>query len=180
MRVSRKAILKDDEGTKPRYSPEEKAAHADRDGKQQFNSRSRGPSGPRLETPRAAGTSAALLHVPERSRIARVTALIEQHRAGLAELCRRFGVRRLYVFGSAASDRLQPSSDVDFVVDMADRQPTGAYADRYLDFGDALEHLLGRRVDLVTEHAMRNPYFRREVESTRRLIYGQPGEEAAV
>ena len=107
-------------------------------------------------------------------------ALIEQHRSGLAELCRRFGVRRLYVFGSAASDRLQPSSDVDFVVDMADRQPTGSYADRYLDFGDALEHLLGRRVDLVTEHAMRNPYFRREVEATRRLVYGQPGEEAAI
>ena len=109
-----------------------------------------------------------------------VTPLIEQHRPGLAELCRRFGVRRLYVFGSAASDRLQPSSDVDFVVDMADRQPTGSYADRYLDFGDALEHLLGRRVDLVTEHAMRNPYFRREVEATRRLVYGQPGEDAAV
>ena len=109
-----------------------------------------------------------------------MTALIEQHRAGLAALCRRYGVRRLYAFGSAAADRMQPSSDVDFLVEMADRQPTASYADRYLDFGDALERLLGRRVDLVTEQAMRNPYFRREVESTRQLVYGQPGEEAAV
>jgi len=109
-----------------------------------------------------------------------VTPLIEQHRTALAELCRRFGVRRLYVFGSAASNQMHSASDVDFVVDMADRAPTGAYADRYLDFADALERLLGRRVDLVTEQAMRNPYFRRDVETTRQLVYGQTGAEAAV
>ena len=89
-------------------------------------------------------------------------------------------MRRLYVFGSAVSDQMRPSSDVDFVVDMSGRAPTGAYADRYLDFADALERLFGRRVDLVTEQAMRNPYFRRDVEATRQLVYGQTGEEAAV
>ena len=89
-------------------------------------------------------------------------------------------MRRLYVFGSAASNQMHPSSDVDFVVDMADRAPTSAYADRYLDFADSLERLFGRRVDLVTEQAMRNPYFRRDVEATRQLVYGQTGEEAAV
>jgi predicted nucleotidyltransferase len=109
-----------------------------------------------------------------------MTAVIERNRAALADLCRQFGVRRLYVFGSAASDQMQATSDVDFIVEMTDRQPSPAYADRFLDFADALERLMGRRVDLITDQAIRNPYFRQEVETTRRLVYGPPGEEAAV
>lgn len=109
-----------------------------------------------------------------------MTELIERNRTALADLCRRFGVERLYVFGSAASGKLGPGSDVDFVVSMTDRAPTSAYADRFLDFAEAVEVLLGRRVDLVSEHAIRNPFFRREVEATRQLVYGRPVEEAPV
>ncbi len=105
--------------------------------------------------------------------------LIEKKRDELAELCRRYGVERLYLFGSAASGRLQDSSDLDFVVELADRQPSVGYADRYLGFAEELERLFGRRVDLVTEQSIRNPYFRREVEATRQLVYGQPSEKAA-
>jgi hypothetical protein len=109
-----------------------------------------------------------------------VTELVERHRAALSDLCRRYGVKRLYLFGSGVSDGLQPSSDLDFLVEMADRQPTAAYAHRYLDFADELERLFARRVDLVTEQAIRNPYLRREIQATRELVYGDPREEAAV
>jgi hypothetical protein len=109
-----------------------------------------------------------------------VTELVERHRAALSDLCRRYGVNRLYLFGSGVSDRLQPSSDLDFLVEMADRQPNAAYARRYLDFADELERLFARRVDLVTEQAVRNPYLRREIQATRELVYGDPREEAAV
>ncbi|MDD2764768.1 MAG: nucleotidyltransferase domain-containing protein [Opitutaceae bacterium] len=99
----------------------------------------------------------------------------------MAELCRRFGVERLYVFGSAASGGFDPqASDLDFLVRMADRRPTGAYADRYLGLAKALEALFGRRVDLVTEQSIRNPYFRSEIEVSRRLVYEHPREQAAV
>jgi uncharacterized protein len=109
-----------------------------------------------------------------------VTKLVEKHLAALSDLCRRYGVERLYLFGSAVSGRLQPTSDLDFFVEMADRQPNAAYARRYLEFADELERLFSRRVDLVTEQAIRNPYLRREIEATRQLIYGQSREEAAV
>jgi uncharacterized protein len=109
-----------------------------------------------------------------------MTGLIEQRQAALADLCRRFGVDRLYVFGSAASGNLGPSSDVDLLVSMADRLPTGTHADRFLDFAEAVEDLLGRRVDLASEQAIRNPFFRREIEATRQLVYGQPLEVTAV
>lgn len=107
--------------------------------------------------------------------------LLQVKQPELAELCRKFGVERLYVFGSAVSDEFSAqTSDIDFLVRMAGRQPTGAYADRYLNLAEALERLFGRRVDLVTEESIRNPHFRREVEATRQLVYEQSLEQAAV
>jgi predicted nucleotidyltransferase len=106
-----------------------------------------------------------------------MVALIEDKQTALVELCSRYRVERLYVFGSAVSERFDSHhSDLDFLASFVDREPTGEYADRYLDFAERLEQLFGRPVDLVTEQSIRNPYFRREVESTRQLIYERPDE----
>ncbi len=108
-------------------------------------------------------------------------ALVEQKKQELADICRRYRVERIDLFGSAATGRFNPqSSDLDFVVCFADRQPTGDYADRYLGLADSLERLFQCRVDLVTEQSIHNPYLRREIEATRQLIYEQQREEAAV
>ena len=104
---------------------------------------------------------------------------IDRHRGEVVGLCRRFRVRRLYAFGSALTDRFDAAtSDLDLLVEMADRQPTGGYADRVLNLADALEQLFGRPVDLVTQESIRNPYFRAEVEATRHLIYEDTNQEA--
>jgi predicted nucleotidyltransferase len=106
---------------------------------------------------------------------------IEDKRIALAELCSRYRVDRLCLFGSAVSGRFDAQrSDLDFLISFVGREPTGEYADRYLNFAEGLERLCGRPVDLVTEQSIRNPYFRREVESTRQLIYERPHEEAPV
>ncbi len=104
--------------------------------------------------------------------------LIEKHRERLSELCRRHGVARLRLFGSAAKKHFDPAtSDLDFIVAFADRSP--GYADRYLDFAEALEQLFDRSVDVVTERSVQNPYFRRSVESTQQLVYERENEEAS-
>jgi hypothetical protein len=104
--------------------------------------------------------------------------LIEQHRAELNRLCREFKVNRLELFGSAASNRFQNStSDLDFIVSFADTTTDG-YADRYLNFALALERLFQRKVDLVTERSIRNPFFRQAVESAREPVYDHRSEEA--
>ncbi len=101
-------------------------------------------------------------------------AITEQQRTALVELCGRYRVERLYLFGSAVLGHFDPwRSDVDFLVRFSDRAPTGKYADRYLGFADALEQLFGRPVDLVTEESIRNPFFRRQVDSTRQLVFEQ-------
>lgn len=85
------------------------------------------------------------------------------------------------LFGSAATGQFNAeASDLDFLVRFADREPTGSYADRYLGLAESLEQLFQRRVDLVTEESIRNPYLRREIHATRETVYEQPREEAAV
>ena len=108
-------------------------------------------------------------------------ALLQEKQPKLAELCQRFGVEKLYVFGSSVGGGFKTEdSDIDFLVRMTGREPTGAYADRYLGLADALERLFGRRVDLVTEESIRNPHFRMEVEATWQLVYEQSLAQAAV
>ena len=98
-------------------------------------------------------------------------ALVEQQKQGIADLCRRHEVRRLDLFGSAARGDFQPErSDLDFIVQFT-RTGYAGYADTFLDFADALENLLGRKVDLLTERMIRNPYFRATVEATRQKVY---------
>ncbi len=97
--------------------------------------------------------------------------LIEQKKTSIADLCRQHEVRRLDLFGSAARGDFQPDqSDLDFIVQF---QRTGyaGYADAFLNFADALEQLLGRKVDLLTERMIRNPYFRATVEASRQTVY---------
>ena len=110
-----------------------------------------------------------------------MVAIVEQKKTALAVLCQKYRVRRLYLFGSAVLGHFDAGrSDLDFLVSFFDRQPTGEYADRYLGLAEGLEQLFHRPVDLVTEESIRNPYFRREVESTRQLVYEQSGKETAV
>ncbi|CAN5499296.1 hypothetical protein BH18VER2_BH18VER2_16370 [soil metagenome] len=107
-----------------------------------------------------------------------MSSVLEENKGRLAEECRRFGVQRLEVFGSAARGNFDPAkSDFDFIVSFADKTP-GTYADRYFDFAVAVEGLLGRKVDLLTERCIRNPYFRREVDAARQIVYDQRSPEA--
>ncbi len=97
--------------------------------------------------------------------------LLAQRRAEVEALCRRYHVRRLELFGSAASGQDQAGeSDLDFLVEF-DPLPPGAYADAYFGLLEALQLLSGRPVDLVVGSAIKNPYFRQSVEHTKALLY---------
>src|SRR5438128_12173409 len=98
--------------------------------------------------------------------------LIENKRTVLMDLCRRFGVRRLELIGSAATDAFDPSrSDLDFLVDFQPEQELGPWLRHYFAFQAELASLFGRPVDLVLAAAVKNPHFQRELERTRTLLY---------
>ena len=92
-------------------------------------------------------------------------------REEVEDLCHRFQVRRLELFGSAADGRFSAvSSDLDFLVEFSPLA-AGAYADCYFGLREALEELFGLPVDLVVDSAIRNPYFRQAVERSKVLMY---------
>lgn len=92
-------------------------------------------------------------------------------RERLLALCRKYGVRRLDVFGSAATgDFDERSSDIDLLVDFED-MPFADRADAYLGLLTGLEALFGRPIDLVEIGAIRNPYIRQDIEQSRTLLY---------
>lgn len=103
-----------------------------------------------------------------------------RHRDAIDALCRRFGVARLQLFGSAALGAFRPgASDYDFLVEL-DPAATGSRAGRLIGLAEELEALLGARVDLVNPRYVRNPYFAAAIERSRVPLYGGSPTEAAV
>ena len=99
--------------------------------------------------------------------------IIEQQRDQVAAACKQAGARRLYVFGSAVRpDFDSTSSDLDFLVELDDLPPA-KYADSYFSLKENLERLFGRKVDLVTERNLENPYFRKRVLAERQSVYAR-------
>jgi predicted nucleotidyltransferase len=101
---------------------------------------------------------------------------IEQKRDALAALCRRYGVTRLEVFGSAARrlDFDPKRSDFDFLVEFEERSDLPPL-EQYFGFAEALEQLLGRPVDLVERKALeasRNYIRRRAILRQAETVYG--------
>jgi predicted nucleotidyltransferase len=107
-----------------------------------------------------------------------MTNVIEAHLPEIQALCRRYGVARLEIFGSATSDAFDPErSDIDFLVDF-DANSSNLFA-RYFSLKEALESLYGRSVDLVTIGSLRNPYFIESINKTRHPVYVAEGTETA-
>lgn len=99
-------------------------------------------------------------------------AAVEDRRAELAELCERYGVERLDLFGSAAGDGFDPeASDLDFVVSFERRDPPDLFR-RYFGLEEDLKALFGRGVDLVMEGALeKSRRFAANVEASRVPLY---------
>lgn len=98
--------------------------------------------------------------------------LIERHREAILGLCRAYGVARLELFGSAATDAFDlERSDVDFIVEYPPGYDFGPWLKRFQELEEALAGVLGRDVDLVMTSALRNRWFNREAAKTRTVIY---------
>jgi predicted nucleotidyltransferase len=84
---------------------------------------------------------------------------VEQNLPQIKKLLLQYGVERAYLFGSAAKDTMSDKSDVDFIIKFPDDMHYTTYADNYFALADALEALLKKSVDLVTEKTLKNPYL---------------------
>lgn len=97
--------------------------------------------------------------------------MIDENSDKIKELCLKHKVLRMFAFGSVISDRFKADSDVDLLVDFKDVDLYD-YADNYFDLKKSLEKLLHREVDLLEDKAIKNPFLRKSIDSTKMLIYG--------
>jgi predicted nucleotidyltransferase len=98
--------------------------------------------------------------------------IVAEHRSKIAELCRKFGVRELALFGSAVGTDFDASdSDIDFVVDFGDTPKGMNAAQQYFGLLASFEQLFARHVDLVEARALKNRYMIREIARTKVAVY---------
>lgn len=97
-------------------------------------------------------------------------AILKTNLNSIHQICRAHHVAKLYTFGSVNTERFGAESDVDFVVEFLE-MPIEAYADNYFELCDDLESVLNRKVDVITVKSIKNPYFKKEVDRTKKLIY---------
>ena len=88
----------------------------------------------------------------------------------LKDLCKVYKVRSMYAFGSVCTDNFNENSDVDILISF-DNLTFEQYTDNYFDLHYKLQALFNRRIDLLTENSLSNPYFIKGVEQTKQLIY---------
>lgn len=77
----------------------------------------------------------------------------------------------MFVFGSILTDNFKKSSDIDLLVEFSGVDIYD-YADNYFALKTALGKLLKRQIDLLEDKALKNPYLRKSINSSKRLILG--------
>lgn len=87
-------------------------------------------------------------------------------------LFKKHKIKSAYIFGSALTDKFSEKSDVDFLVNMEENLDPVDAGEHLWDLTFELEDLLNRKIDLITEKSIKNPYFKSELNKTKFSIYG--------
>lgn len=96
---------------------------------------------------------------------------IRQQLPEFISLCKKHKVNTIYAFGSSINKRFDPeTSDVDLVVDINEDHPLER-GELLLSLWDKLEVFFNRKVDLLTESSIKNPFLKESIEATKVLIY---------
>ena len=94
---------------------------------------------------------------------------LKDYKGSIENICRKLSVKRLYLIGSAARDDFQPDRrDIDVLVDF---QGNEKLFERYFFLKEQLEQCFGRRVDVIQNSAVKNPFVRKTIDSDRVSLY---------
>lgn len=97
--------------------------------------------------------------------------IIENKLEELRSICLSLNVKKLYLFGSAATDTFTENSDIDLLISFSESLSVEQYTDNYFNFYYKLKELFHRRIDLITEKNLSNPFFIESINETKTLIY---------
>jgi predicted nucleotidyltransferase len=96
--------------------------------------------------------------------------IIEDKMDALKYLCKTYDIKTMYVFGSVCTDNFNDNSDIDILISFKDIS-IEKYTDNYFELHYKLEELFKRKIDLLTENSLSNPYLIESIEETKKLLY---------
>jgi len=96
--------------------------------------------------------------------------IIHDRMSELKDLCLQYDIKSMYVFGSVCTEKFTEKSDIDIMISFKDIS-IEKYTDNYFGLHDKLEKLFNRKIDLLTEKSLSNPYLIESIEETKQLLY---------
>jgi predicted nucleotidyltransferase len=106
--------------------------------------------------------------------------IIRERYDEFVNLCRQHQVKKLFAFGSSVTDHFDPEkSDIDVIAELDIEDPV-EHGEILLTLWNNLELFFGRRVDLLTDELIQNPYLKKSLDATKKLIYDRQGEKVFV
>jgi hypothetical protein len=107
-------------------------------------------------------------------------AIIKKNMPQISALCEKYRVSKLFAFGSVTKGAFSgKTSDIDLFVELLP-MPAMERGEALIDLWDHLESLFGRKVDLITDQPLANPYFKSELDKTKELIYDREKQEILI
>lgn len=95
-------------------------------------------------------------------------------------LCEDHKVKYLYAFGSSVTDKFDfENSDIDLLVEIDDNDPIER-GEKLISLWDLFESFFHRKVDLLTDSSIRNPFLRKSIDSSKVLIYDGSGQKVLI
>jgi predicted nucleotidyltransferase len=96
---------------------------------------------------------------------------ISKYYKEISSLSEQLKVKNIYVFGSVLTPHFNQDSDVDFLINFHEDLTIEEYTDNYFILHEKLSLLLNRKIDLVTQRTLKNPYLIEKINSSKELIY---------
>lgn len=101
-----------------------------------------------------------------------MNSIIEHQKSNLKKIFKNHKISKAYIFGSALNENFNAKSDIDFLIQFQNDLTPLEKGALWWSLHDSLRNLFDREIDLLTENSLRNPYFIKELNETKRLIYG--------
>lgn len=87
------------------------------------------------------------------------------------ELCESHEIKYLYAFGSSVTDNFDSDkSDIDLIVEIDEVDPIER-GEKLISLWDSFERFFKRKIDLLTDSSIKNPFLRKNIDATKVLIY---------
>jgi len=94
---------------------------------------------------------------------------IEVSSERIGEFCRKWNITEFSLFGSVLREDFGPESDIDVLVEFA--PGAGITFDNRVEMLDELASIFGREVDLIDQRAIRNPFRRHSILTSKEVLY---------